>query len=64
MDVDAFRTGTECSEVFKNNIGRVNGFIREGIEAQKLVVLMEIARSLDLIAQAVKPTVLHVNNVA
>lgn len=45
-----FKAG-ECSSEFENNLGFINHIQPDGIEAQKLVALLEVARSLDLIAQ-------------
>ena len=45
-----FRAG-QCSSEFENNLGFINEVRADGIEAQKLMAMLEIARSLDLIAQ-------------
>lgn len=47
-----FRVGVDSSDTYRNNVTLVNEQWR--VDAQKLIVLMEIARSLDLIAQRLK----------
>lgn len=56
----AFVTGPKASAEFEHNLKLALGQITAS--AQQNILLMEIARSLDLIAQSKTPTVYHVGH--